>query len=244
MQQSAILNRVRNRTGLSTTDLADAIIIDGIDSALKEMDAAKPLLVFGTFPTFASQQDYALPSATSGSPPASVSVYDIKDLFFTQGISATFPFFDADFPITVIHDLFNVQFGGNVFESPSLGRVLFQKLKVFRSQFGTTWEVIRGNPAFIRLYQVPVEASTVAYLGKVFRTKENIEVENEELFIKAVLWKSAECRLGSLAVTKSITQTGGVSFQPAIEAWEKLADRWKGEFLGQSGAFAGGLSIG
>lgn len=241
MNQTQILARVRNRTGLLSTDISDAIIIDAIDSAIKEFQKAKPLFSFGTFGTNANQQDYPLPS-NQGSPP--ITIYDIKDMYFTTGISSTFPFFDADFPITVIHDLFNVQFGGNVFESPSLGTVLFEKLKTFRKQFGVTWEVIRGNPAIIRVYQTPIEDSIAAYLGYTCRTLANIEEQDEEIFIKGVMWKTAEARLGNMSVMKEIQQAGGVRMQPAIDAWEKLADRWKGEFLGESGALAGGISIG
>ena len=255
LSQETILTRVRNRTGLSPNDRSDAVIQDDALAALVEYSKFKPAEVYGLLPTLSGVQDYNLPDGktnyqnwilpdgvTEYSTPA---VNNIRDLLYSSGITATYPFFDKDFPLTVVQDLFNVQFGGNVFESPSLARVLFDKLQQFRDVFGVDFQVIQGTTKFLRIFPSPTQDGIAAFYGTARWTDlSTLPAEDEEAFVKAVLWKTAEGRAGQLAVMKQMSQSGGMNFQPAFDYWDKKSQCWKDEFLGDIGASAMPIVVG
>jgi hypothetical protein len=248
-----IRSRTRNRTGLLDSDLADAIIDDAINIALVEFSKAKPPEVYGIMPLVADQQDYAYPDGTlyqnfvgpNNVTMSAPAVTRVKELLFSSGITTTYPFFDKDFPITVVQDLFNVQFGGNVFEGPSLARVLFQKLESFREGFGATFKNLNGNPKKLRLIPTPTDNGFAAYYG-YFKWTDVTQIydEDQEAFLKAVLWKVAEARAMSLAVVENLSEAGGVKFTPAHKFWNDKACDWRDDFLGDVGANAIPLGIG
>lgn len=255
LNQTSIITKVRNRTGLTPDDVPDDLILDCSLSALDELSINAPKKVFGFLPTAANVQDYDLPDGTNyqnftlpwnNQTYSSPKVKSIKDVLFSSGVTSTYPFFDKDFPITVVQDLFNVQFGGNVFESPSLARVLFQKLKGFTRTFGAGFEVIENT---LRLFPTPTSDGIACYLGTAAWEKDSngkilIDDGDNEPYLKAVLWKVAECRAMALAVVESISEAGGNSMRPAHKFWNDKAAEWQNAFLCDIGAVGMPIGIG
>lgn len=252
LSQELILTKVRNRTGLTPNDVPDDLIQDAAESALTELSFNAPLEVFGFFPTIAGVQDYQFPDGTlyqgvtlpwTNTPYNTPKVTSVRDVFFDPGgTSGLYPFFDGDLPVYLFQDSFNTQFGGNFWESPSLGRVLFTKIQAFRNSYSPQASIILGKQKLIRLVPTPTQASVAAFWGTgPYESIEDIDDSDTEAYLKAVLWKVAEARAMQLAVVDTLGEAGGALMRPAHAFWAKRADKYEQDFLDDIGANVMGI---
>lgn len=230
MDQAAVTRKVRARLQLLTIDMSDDDIESCTEDALSEFSNAITKNFFGTFPVYKGQDLYSYPP--------DIDVLD--EVLFDQDILGSGDIFDRDLRIMLVGG--SVQgFGGNVFENPTLLPIFFGKLKNFTAFFETSFEDLDTfSPRQIRLDPVPTANGNAYYSGHSTWASDEIPANRQETFLLAVLWKVSEARGNKLAVMKSISQSGGSQYQPAIEHWEKQAALYKEQFEGRSGTKGGG----
>lgn len=183
----------------------------------------------------------------------------VTDYAFPAGLEELSEFFYA--PQTILGNLsfeeevltaiqgnvINIDFGGNVFENPTLVTIWFSKMKAFRESIGLpSWRVLEDpvNGPTIRLGSIPSIEGTAYYEGKGPWLLNQIYSKDVECFYKACLWKAAEWRSNNLAVVTEYYEYGGVRIQPAFARWDQRAAKYKEEFLLDVGYYRGAITVG
>jgi hypothetical protein len=237
LTQATVVDKVRKRLGLSETDLQQPVLEEAINAALVEFSRHRTNTVTGIMPILYQGSDYLFPS----------DVQEITDFFYApQTILGNLSFEDE--VLTAIQgNVINIDFGGNIFENPTLVTIWFSKMKAFRESIGLpAWRVMDDPVAgpMIRLGTIPSQDGTAYYEGKGPWTLGKIYTKDYEAFQKCVMWKTAESRANVLAVAKDYYEYGGVRVQPAFEYWDKRAKDYKEEFLHDVGFYRGIMSVG
>ncbi len=247
LAQQYIIDKVRARLGLSVQDMANSVIESAIEDGLRSYSRQKAVDIFGTLPLQADRQDYFIRDLVpfDGSDPEE-SVSEVRLLLYSPGTLLYDAIsFDAELQKVVDADLLRSQFGGNVFDNPSLGRIYFTKLKEYRARFDINFEEFSTSQGkIIRLMRVPVSGSVAYWQGRGYWTIEEITDLDQEVFLLAVLAECAQARANQLAVMKSYSENAGVSMSPAFDYWNALADKYRLQFGAQFGQSAGVFSIG
>jgi hypothetical protein len=235
MKSELVRQRVRSRTQLSIADFPDEDIQSACDAALTEFSRQKGKSVYGVINVQQDVDVYPYPTGIS----------KLKEVLYDASVLAGFGLaFAADFPIQLLQNLNVERFGGNVFENPSLSKVFFEKLKNFQESFGTSFQELNTVPKTFRLTPAPQVAGQAYYEGRAKWALVEIYEEDEEVFMKAVLWKVAESRANQISVMQQMSQAGGISFQPANKFWQDQAEKYRKSFELEVGGLAGGVFLG
>lgn len=238
-----VRDKVLKRTGLSNTELEEPVIDEAIQSALIEFSNHRENVLFGTMPILTGVTDYPFPSA--GSPPTTL-LTDITDFFYSNSETFIGDFsFEDLLLISIQGGMFSINFGGNIFENPSLARIWYTKLSEFRDSIGLpTWTTLTGNPQVIRLGETPTQDSTAYFQGRGPWLLSNILSTDEEAFIKCVMWKVADGRVMKISVVDDYYEYGGIRIRPATDFWNKKSAEFKEAFLQDVGYYRGIIQIG
>lgn len=247
--QAAVLDR----TGLTCKDFGgDTVFNTAIASALAEFSKRKLRIIYGTFNVVSGVTEYLFPSATPPVNPSDpgfpANCIGITDLFYSpQSLLGNNLSFEDMLLQTVQGTVVTLDFGGNIFESPSLVRIWFEKLREFRDTIGTPdWRIIETSPKkTIQLLDPPEQATLGYWEGYASWTLDDIQSDDFETFYKALLWKLCETRAMKLAVAVSYTEgPGGAQVQPAFKFWNDKAAQFKKEFFDDVGEGRGIISVG
>lgn len=243
LTKRTVRDKVTKRTGLSATELPEPVIDEAIDSALVEFSNHRGRTLFGTMPIQAGVIDYAFP--TAGSPPTTL-LTDVTDFFYSNSETFIGDFSFEDLLLMSIQGgMFSINFGGNIFENPSLVTIWYTKLCAFRDSIGLpTWSIIQGNPMLIRLGETPTQDGTAYFQGRGPWPLELILPSDEEAFMKCVMWKVAEGRVMKISVVDDYYEYGGIRIRPATDFWNKKQAEYKEAFLRDVGFYRGVISIG
>jgi hypothetical protein len=223
--------------GLEPQELPQPVLDEAISSALIEFGKHRTNTVHNLMPITAQTIDYPFPS----------DVEEITDVFYAPTSILGNMSFEEEVLMAIQGNVINIDFGGNIFENPSLVSIWFSKMNSFRENLGLPgWRVLDDpvNGRMIRLGDIPSNAGTAYYEGKGPWTINKIYATDQEAFQKACMWKTAEWRANRLAVAKDYYEYGGVRVEPAFEYWNKRATDYKEEFLRDVGFYRGIMQIG
>ncbi len=186
--------------------------------------------------------DYPFPVA--GSPPQS-QIDTLSDFFYAPETILGNISFEEQVLASIQGNIINLDFGGNIFENPSLVNIWFSKMKEFRENVGLpSWRVLEGNPNMIRLGTNPKQNGTAYWEGTGPWTIEKILSNDEEVFMKCVLWKVADGRVMRISVVDDYYEYGGIRIRPATDFWKKKAEEFKEDFLKDVGFYRGVIAVG
>jgi hypothetical protein len=236
LTQVTVEDKVRKRLGLPEAELPTPNLDEAFEAALVEFSKHRPNRTFGTLPITAQVIDYPFPSPLE----------EILDFFYAPQTILGNLSFEEEVLVAIQGNVINIDFGGNIFENPTLVTVWFQKMKDFRENIGLPpWRVLEDpiNGMTLRLGQIPSEDGTAYWEGKIPWTLAQIFPKDYECFEKACLWKASEWRANRLAVVKSYSDAG-IRTEPATDYWEKRAANYKQEFLMDVGYYRGSLAVG
>jgi hypothetical protein len=240
---STITNALKDRTGIGCSGLSDDAIALVIKSGLAEYSKYRQRSASGSFHYQAGVTNYLFPNE----PDFPANLVNITDVFYASqtAIDADFSFEDL-FLESVQGDYVTLDFGGNIFENPSLVRIFFQKLREFRSNVGMgDWDIFPTSPKkTLRLLASPKNDGVGYWEGSLSWTQSDIPEADFEIFYKACLWKLAEVRAMSLAVAKSYKEGSNILVEPAFDFWNTKAKDFREQFLQDVGAFGGIISVG
>lgn len=243
LTKRTVLDKVWKRTGLSTTEMTEPVISEAIDAALTEFSKHRERTLYGTMPIYNGVTDYVFPSA--GSPPTTL-LDDVTDFFYSNAETFIGDFSFEDLLLMSIQGgMFSINFGGNIFENPSLVTVWYTKLCAFRDTIGLpAWSIVQGNPMIIRLGETPTQDGTAYFQGRGPWTLDLILPSDEETFMKCVMWKVAEARVMKISVVDDYYEYGGIRIRPATDFWNKKQQEYRELFLQDVGFYRGVISIG
>jgi hypothetical protein len=243
LTKRTVRDKVWKRTGLSESELTQPVIEEAIDSAMIEFSKHRERILSGTMPIQSGVVDYAFP--TAGSPPT-VLLDDVTDFFYSNSETFIGDFSFEDLLLMSIQGgMFSINFGGNIFENPSLVNIWYTKLAAFRDTIGLPdWSIVQGNPMTIRLGTTPTQDGTAYFQGRGQWTLDLILPSDEEVFMKAVMWKVAEGRVMKISVVDDYYEYGGIRIRPATDFWDKKEKEYKEDFLKDVGFYRGVIAIG
>jgi hypothetical protein len=236
------------RTGLTPAEMPEQVLDSGIKAALTEFSKHRTRKLFGQLNIIMNQTEYPFPTIalaqwTGLGIPDNVS--DISDFYYAPETILGNLSFEETILTSIQGNIINLDFGGNIFDNPSLVYIWFEKLREFRDTIGIPpWRVIDGNPKILQLQQTPNENGVSYWEGKATWLIGDILPEDFEAFTKCSLWKAAEARAMKLAVAKEYREGTGIMAQPAFEFWQTKAKEFKADFLADVGHGRGLFSIG
>lgn len=244
---------ITNRTGLSCTALGgDGVLNTALNSALAEFSKYKSMVLYGFFNVLNNQTEYTFPSNPPRTDPTQpgfpANLVGIRDIFYSpQSLLGNNLSFEDMLLQSVQGNIISLDFGGNIFENPSLVQIWFTKLKSFRDTIGTPdYRVLDTSPyKTIQLLDPPEQDVTGYWEGYGSWALSDIQPIDYETFYKAYLWKIAEIRSMNLAVAKQYSEgSSGAQVQPAFDFWNTKAKDFKQEFLGDVGQGRGIIAVG
>lgn len=237
-----IRDKVWKRMGLSSAELTEPTLDEALSAALTEYSRHRPKVVFGTLPILNGVSDYNFP--TAGSPPVAV-IDTLNEFYYSPQTILGNLTFEEELLMAIQGNIINLDFGGNIFENPTLVTIWFSKLKEFRAALGEpSWRVLEGNPNIIRLGSVPTQDGTAYFEGYGPWLVSQILPNDEEVFMKCVLWKAAEGRVMRISVVDDYYEYGGIRIRPATDFWQKKCLEFKEQFLQDVGYYRGVISVG
>lgn len=236
-----IKDSVWKRTGLAQSELDEGVIDDSITAALTEFSNVRPKTAYGQMNLTAGISIYPMPDG----------VEDLLQFYYGTQTTILNNFSFEDILLSSVQgSLANINFGGDIFENPSLTHIWFQKMKEFQNNVSAPgWEVLDGANEGdgldkIRLYRVPEQDGVAYYSGSGDWELDEVVKEDTETFMKAVMWKVAEARAMRLAVAVSLREYGGITLSPAFDFWQKKANQFQEEFYDNVGFHRGVMVVG
>jgi hypothetical protein len=247
LDEQYIIDKVTHRLALKDGDFTPERITSCTEDALREYSRYKTLDIYGTLALQANRQDYPLSELKpfDQSDPTE-TVADVRLVLYSPGTLLYDAIsFDAELQKVVDSDLLRTQFGGSIFDNPSLGVVYFQKLTQYRDRFDVQFQQLETpNGKILRLTRVPVSEGPAYWQGRSYWTLDKIEDLNQETFLKFVLAECAQSRANELAVMNSYSEGGGISMSPAFKYWNDKAEEYRKQAQGTTGAYAGVFLVG
>lgn len=232
-----IADKARKRLALSDKEIPPPDMDECIRDALLEYSRHRTNRVFGTIAIDAQVIDYPYPDGLE----------ELIDFYYAPDTILGNISFEEEVLMAIQGNIINIDFGGNIFENPTLVTIWFSKMKEFRENIGLPpWRVME-NPVSgptIRLGQIPEEDGIAYYEGKGPWTIAQIYPKDMETFLKACLWKAAEWRANKISVLESYSEGNGIQVRPASKYWSDRADKYKNEFLTDVGYFRAVIQVG
>jgi hypothetical protein len=229
------------RTGLSRAELEETVVDSCIQGALVEFSNVRTKTSYGTMNITAGVDIYPLPDG----------IQDLLQFYYASPTIILNNFSFEDILLSSMQgSLANINFGGDIFENPSLTHIWFSKMKEFQDNIGQpTWEVLDGTNEGdgqdkIRLFRVPETDGIAYYQGSGDWELEEIIPGDTETFLKAVLWKVAEARAMKIAVAAEYREYGGIQMVPAFDFWNKKAKEYQESFYDNVGFYRGSMVVG
>lgn len=248
-----VKSTVEDRTGLSCSDFGgETALQTAVISATSEFSKRKSGTLYGFFNVLQNVTEYPFPSNPLPSGPTApgfpANLVMITDVYFSpQSMLGNNLSFEDMLLQSIQGNVVVLDFGGNIFENPSLVQIWFQKLRDFRDTIGTPdWRIIDTSPVkTLQLLDAPDQNSTGYWEGRRSWLLSDIQPVDYEAFYKAVLWKLAQSRAMRLAVAKQYSEgSGGPQVQPAFDFWNEMAKQFKQEFFDEVGEGRGIITIG
>jgi hypothetical protein len=232
---------VWTRTGLSQSELDEAVVDSCIQGALVEFSNVRSKTSYGTMAIQAGVDIYPLPDG----------IQDLLQFYYANPTIILNDFSFEDILLSSMQgSLANINFGGDIFENPSLTHIWFSKMKEFQDNIAEpTWEVLDGTNEGdgldkIRLFRVPQSDGLAYYQGSGDWELEEVIASDSETFLKAVLWKVAEARAMKIAVAAEYREYGGIQMVPAFAFWNNKAKQFQDEFYDNVGFYRSPLVVG
>lgn len=236
-----IKDSIWKRTGLSQSELPEEVINESIDAALREFSNERPKVTYGQLNILAGVDIYAMPDG----------ITDLLQFYYGSQTTILNNFSFEDILLSSMQgSLANINFGGDIFENPSLTHIFFSKMKELQNNLSqATWEVLNGNSETdgndkIRLFRTPQADGIAYYEGSGDWELPEITSSDTEIFIKAVMWKVAEGRAMKLAVAADYYEYGGIRMVPAFAFWQKKAEQYRDEYFLDIGFHRGVFIVG
>jgi hypothetical protein len=219
---------VWTRTGLSQSELDEAVVDSCIQGGLVEYSNVRSKTSYGTMAIQAGVDIYTLPDG----------IQDLLQFYYGTNTTILNNFSFEDILLSSMQgSLANINFGGDIFENPSLTHIWFSKMKEFQDNLAQpTWEILDGTNEGdgqdkIRLFRVPDTDGIAYYQGSGDWELEEVIAGDSETFLRAVMWKICEARAMKIAVAAEYREYGGIQMVPAFAFWQKKADQFQEEFF-------------
>jgi len=227
-----------------------------LQAAVREFNAASPLVAFAFFTSVGNQQDYYIfdpaDTTTQIEDPDNVGQFlalcagaiSVRDVYWNPGGDwSSLNLFSPGWQM--LSQM--IVFTGSYFHQPSSLTVLRQKLDHWKTQFGSQGFEVIGEPgtagAYLRIYPVPLESgSRVLVEYTKAHTVSDIDASYERHLMQWVEVYAAEALANYYAGTSGVELLGFKTSDDALKYWSGRADalrkRAEGIQLGPQGHVA------